>query len=387
MRREIKKSYVVFNIILALVLTFLMINVFVIKNTSFLLCAAVPALSFLIFFCLYGYERKNRRFTYESMFYVFFYTILYLILTYIVGIFTGFYSSIYSFSVTNLVKNIIPYLFVIIFSELLRDEVVRKCDDSFISYSLITLIMIVVDCTMFLTTFDLSDGDGLIKFLCNILLPSAAKNVLLLYIMKIGGIIPSMIYRILMEMKLFIVPIFPDFGLYIESILATIFPVILGFITFFSLKQYKNKEVEGKTVKQSKLFTYSTVIVTMLFVVVVVTLTSCNFKYGAIAIGSGSMTGTINKGDVVIFEQLGNNEIKEKDVVVFKKEDQLIVHRIINIVQINDDEYIYYTKGDANESADGYPLTRDDIVGIVKSRVRFLGIPSVELSQLISKKK
>jgi len=387
MRKELKKSYIVFNIVLVLVLFFLLLNVFLIKNTNFLLCAAVPALSFGLFFFLYGYERKNRRFTYETMFYVFAYTVVYLLATYLVGIVTGFYTSIYSLSVTNLVKNIIPYLLIIVCSELLRDEVVRKCEDLWISYSLITIIMIAIDCIIFLTTFDLSDSDGLIKFICNVLLPSAAKNVFLLYITKIGGIIPSMIYRIIMELKLFIVPIFPDFGLYIESILATVFPVLLGFGIFLSLKQYKNKEVEGKSVKNSKLFTYFTVILTMFIIVVVVSLTSCNFKYGALAIGSGSMTGTINKGDVVVFEKLGNNIINDSDVIVFNKEGKMIVHRVISIVQINDDDYVYYTKGDANETPDGYPLKRDDIVGIVRRRVKYLGIPSVELSQLMSKKK
>ena len=387
MRGKIKKSYIIFHAVLALVLLFLLLNVFVIKNTSFLLCAIVPALTFILFFCLFGYERKNRRFTFESIFYVFAYTILYLLVTYLLGIVTGFYSSIYSFSFTNIIKNIIPYLLVIIFSELLRDEVIRKCEDSFTAYALITLIMIAIDCIMFLTTFDLSDGDGQIKFICNILLPSAAKNVLLLYIIKIGGIIPSLIYRIIMELKLFMVPIFPDFGLYIESILATVFPVLLGFGIFLSLKQYKNKEVEGKSIKNSKLFTYSSVIITMILVVIIVSLTSCNFKYGAIAIGSGSMTGTINKGDVVIFEKLNDNQIKDGDVVVFRNEGKLIVHRIIEIVQINDNEFIYYTKGDANETPDGYPLKRSDMVGIVRTRVKYIGIPSVELGQLLTKKK
>ena len=387
MRKEIKKSYIIFNIVLAFTLVFLLLNVLIIKNTSMWFNAFVPAVVFLIFFFTYGYEKKSKRFTYESMFYVFAYTVLFILATYIIGIFSGFYRSIYSLSFSNLIKNIIPYLSIIAFSELLRDEVIRKCEGSWISYLLVTIIMVLIDCILFLTTFNLGDGDGQIKFLCNILLPSVSKNFLLLYVTRIGGIIPSLIYRILMEMKLFILPFFPDFGLYIECVVLTVFPVVLGFAIFLSLRQYKNKEVEGKTIKQSKLYTYSSIIITLIAVAVIVSLTSCNFKYGAIAIGSGSMTGTINKGDAIIYKRLDNQVINMGDVVVFRKENKLIVHRIIDIVGIGQDEFVYYTKGDANVTPDGYPLRRSDIVGKVTTRIKYIGIPSVELSELLKKKK
>ena len=386
MIRGIKKSYLVFYTILSITLIILLINIFFIKNVSFLFSAIVPAVVFFIFMGLYGYERKHKRFTYESLFYIFAYTVLYLLTTYIIGIFTGFSRSIYNFSVTNLVQNIIPYTLVIISGEYLRSEVVRKCENSLIAYSLITAILIVIDCTLFLNAYDLSIGDEQIKFICNIVLPSVSKNVFLLYISKIGGTWPTLIYRLITELKLFIVPIVPNFGLYIECVVLTVVPVLIGFAIFLSLKQYQNKEVEGKTLRTSRLYTYSSVIVTMSLVTVIVILTSCKFTYGAIAIGSGSMTGTINKGDVVIFKQLGDYEVQNGDVMVFRKEDRLIVHRIIDILEVNEGEYVYYTKGDANQDPDGYPLRREELVGPVKFRIRFIGIPSVELSELLKHK-
>ncbi len=30
---------------------------------------------------------------------------------------------------------------------------------------------------------------------------------------------------------------------------------------------------------------------------------SCRFRYGTLVIGTGSMTGTINKGDIIIYER------------------------------------------------------------------------------------
>ena len=387
MRREIKKSVLVISALLLVYNVILLLNMFVFKNVDPLIAGISASVVFLPMFIMFGLETKKRRFTQETLFYIFFYPVIYVIITYIIGIFTGFNYSIYSLTLKNILKNILPYLFCIGTCELLRAEVTRKCEKAILPFALLTIAFVLIDSTMYLSTFDLNTGDGQIKYICCIVLPSVSKNIFLLYISIIGGYLPTVLYRIVMEIKTFIIPIVPNFGLYFDSILGTMMPVMFGLITFISLKQYQNKEVEGKNYKQSKLFTYSSIVITALIIVLVVSLTSCKFKYGAISIGSGSMTGVINKGDVVVYKQLGDYVPEMNDILVFKKENKLIVHRIIDIVEVNDDEYVYYTKGDANPSPDGYPLLREDLVGIVKFRIPFIGIPSVYIHEVITKKK
>jgi signal peptidase len=321
------------------------------------------------------------------MFYIFFYPTIYVILTYLVGIVSGFNYSVYSLSFNTLLKTILPYILVIVSGELLRKEVTTKCPGSAINYILLVISLVLVDATLFLTTFDINTGDGVIKFVCNIVMPSVSKNIFLVYISTIAGLAPTIIYRFIMELKMFIIPIVPDFGLYIDSVLSTAYPAILGLIIFISLKQYQNKEVEGKSIQDSKLFTYSIMIVLFLLLTVLVSLTSCKFKYAAIAIGSGSMTGTFNKGDVIIYKAIGDYNPVLDDILVFRKDGKIIVHRIIEVVDIGNDEYIYYTKGDANPTPDGYPLQREDLVGIYKAKIPYLGVPSVYLGEMISNKK
>ena len=50
-----------------------------------------------------------------------------------------------------------------------------------------------------------------------------------------------------------------------------------------------------------------------------------------------------------------------------------------------DDDYIYYTKGDNNNSPDGYPILIKDCEGIVKTKLKYFGIISVYLEDLLSK--
>lgn len=69
--------------------------------------------------------------------------------------------------------------------------------------------------------------------------------------------------------------------------------------------------------------------------VIVAMLVSCQFQYGILVIGSGSMTGAINKGDAIFFEQYdGNEKIEKVQVIVFEKKNVQIVHRVIDIKNI-----------------------------------------------------
>ena len=387
MRKGIKKSVLVISILLSMYIILLLVNFFAIKNVNPLFAGITASVVFLPMFFIFGLEKQKRRFTPEVLFNTIFYTVLYIMITYIIGIFTGFNYSIYSMKFGNIIKNVLPHLFAILTCELLRAEVTRKCEHSIVPYALMTIALVIIDCTLYETTFKLSTGDGQIKFICNILLPSVSKNLFLMYISSIGGYYCTVLYRMITELKMYLIPIIPDFGLYFDSILGTLIPVIFGFINYLSLKEYQKKEIDGKTYRKSKLYTYASVIVTVLIIVVVVSLTSCRFTYGAIAIGSGSMTGVFSKGDVVVFKQLGKYEPQEKDIIVFVKDGKKIVHRIIEVVEVNEDETVYYTKGDANPTPDGYPVFKKDIMGVYKLHVKFIGLPSVSLNEIITRKK
>ena len=95
------------------------------------------------------------------------------------------------------------------------------------------------------------------------------------------------------------------------------------------------------------------------------------------------MSGSIEKGDVIVFKSKKNN-IKEGDVIVFKKEKIKVVHRVIAIKNVNN-EFRYYTKGDANIMADEKYVTKSDLMGKVLIRIRYIGKPTLWLRQLFDK--
>ena len=385
MIREYKKSYIVINLILALLLGFLAVNYFALKHTSYLflfLTLLVPTLFLII---RYGYEGKKRRFTYELFFYIFAYSIVFLLITYFIGFFIGFNKSLYKLDSANLIKNIIPYFLLIILSEVLRYEIVRKGENSRLAQILVTIILILVDLTMFLTLYDLNTGDGQIKYVCSIVLPSLFKNIALLYFAKYAGPYPNMLYRLILDLKLVVLPIFPDFGLYFESIINTILPVLIMLLVYLHISSYRKDEEKIENKKGAKTALKFTGWAVIIFVVLGFNiLTSSSFKYGMVSIGSGSMRPEIEKGDVVIYKKINSyDDIVKGQVIAFKKDGRTIVHRVIEIIDIGKNEKIYYTKGDANEKPDGYPISLDQVVGTVKYRYKYIGIPSVVISEML----
>ena len=379
-----KKSYLVINVILSLLLVFLCVNLLYFKQTSYLFLIISILIPTLILIFAFGYEKKRRRFMYELIFYIFAYSVVYLLVTYVLGTFIGFNRNVYKLNIPNLIHNIIPYAILILVSEVLRYQISRKGDGSLLAYILVTIVLIAVDLTLFLDTYNLTTGDGQIKYICAIFLPSIFKNIALLYFTKNGGMYPSLVYRLILDLKLVILPIFPAFGLHFECIINTILPMVICFLSYLNLKRLIIKQQENVDIKKTVFYRYLLYFILLSVVIIINILTSCSFKYNMLAIGSGSMTPKINKGDAVVYERLNEKKLpKEGEIIVFKKESKTVVHRVIEIVHISDSEYVYYTKGDANEKPDGYPIEIKDILGTVKYRIRYIGIPSVVLGELI----
>lgn len=90
------------------------------------------------------------------------------------------------------------------------------------------------------------------------------------------------------------------------------------------------------------------------------------FGYTVFEVSTGSMAKTLNIYDVILVKI--TKDIKENDIITYKKDNELITHRIM---EINEDKII--TKGDANNTEDK-EITTDAIIGKVISIYPKLGI-------------
>lgn len=85
----------------------------------------------------------------------------------------------------------------------------------------------------------------------------------------------------------------------------------------------------------------------------------CNFfGYTIFKVSTGSMSGTIEVGDIIIVK-IEKDNINENDIISFKQDGYTITHRVIEINGGN-----LTTKGDANNASDN-PILKTDIIGKV----------------------
>ena len=92
-----------------------------------------------------------------------------------------------------------------------------------------------------------------------------------------------------------------------------------------------------------------------------------------------------SRGDAVLIEKLDNEELKKikvDDVIAFHYNNQILVHRVVSINEVNGN-YKIKTKGDNNDYVDAWTVSNEDVCGKVKNVIKYIGIPSVELSELM----
>ena len=77
---------------------------------------------------------------------------------------------------------------------------------------------------------------------------------------------------------------------------------------------------------------------------------------------SGSMSGTYDRGSLVLDEVVPVAELKTGDVITYRPPagsgpDGLVTHRIVSITSRKDGSRVFRTKGDANRSPDPWTFT------------------------------
>lgn len=380
-----KRSQIIVIGLLTFMLFALLFNSFITRIFSrYSICVFIFLLGGISYFLL-GFEKNKSRYNKDIILSLIIYISIYYISIYLFGLFIGFSKNVYSFDFISIIKNIVPVIILIFGSEILRYIINSKIKDSYILLGLSLIVFSMVDITFTLNATNFGDFYSVLKVVGLFVLPSLGKNFLLTYLSIKVGYKPNLVYRYLMDIPKYILPIIPNFGAYVESIIYIAFPILVFVIIYNNFKKVDKKVniiIKSKKSKKS-IITYYVIIP---FLVIVVVLTSGYFKYQAIVIATGSMTPNINKGDVVVIRKISDNEIKDLkvgDVLAFNRENKIVVHRIYKIYSSGDDIF-FKTKGDNNNAPDSYLIEANEIVGTVSLKVRYIGYPTVALYERIN---
>ena len=290
----------------------------------------------------------------------------------------GFYSSVVKFSKWSIINYIIPYVVIIISSEIIRKQILIKQQKKANLIILIAMILLeIIISTNISSIKTLKDYFTLVSYT---IFTAIANNVLYNYIVtKYGNYKAVICYRIITSTYMYIIPITPDIDILFRAIIGIVVP----YVTYVLLENLYSKRVQIVAVSEKRKEMIICIILCIL-VSLLIMVVSCRFRYGTLVIGTGSMTGTINKGDIIIYERYEKEELEIGEIIVFKTENVFVIHRIIDKKSVGE-EIRYYTKGDANQQEDKGFRTQKNIVGIVKGKIPYIGKITLLLNDIINK--
>lgn len=367
MKKNNKRDYIIALVILAFIVVLKLVfntNPELSFNVSLFFWLILAIITYLT--C--GMPKIKNYLNKISIKYIVIYLLSYLLIIYILGIFTGFLSSIYTHNFIQIIKNILPILFLILSKEIVRYITCKNGNKKILI--IITILYATFDILLKNYNYNLSSGLQIFYFVSSVCIPALAKEALCTYITSQISLLPTLVYVLSFEIAGFILPIYPDLGNFLTAVIGLIFPYII-YKGISKIVNYHKKE----DLRNNKVYLLFLLPIIALALTIVI-LTAGTFSHKMIAIASDSMNPIYYRGDAVIYQKTPINKIKKDDILVFKKNKTVITHRVINIIEKNN-QILFQTKGDNNNKPDEQLVTEKDTLGTVKYIVKYIGYPTI----------
>ena len=303
-------------------------------------------------------------------------TIAYLIIYELTGLKVGYQRTPYSLQTIEIIKNLFTIFAFGILLEIIRTILIKR-SKSWISFGIITLIMFLLKVKYRNFTQEIPLED-LLEYLLGDFLSSFIESILLSYLSKNGGFILNFAYSVPISLSTILFPVFPNLNWFIETSIKYVLYVLI-----FLFVKYEDTILIRKPRKQIKRENPTTAIPAIIAILLVVVFVAGFLPYKPVAVVSNSMSPHFNRGDICIikkvleYEQIRN--LQEGDIIEYQYNNIFILHRIVDIKQTSRG-YQFTTKGDNNKDPDVLPVNEEQIVGIVKYIIPYLGYPSVWFS-------
>lgn len=326
-------------------------------------------ISILVFSITSGFKiRKKNKYSKNIILLIIGFYFIY----YILGLLFGFkYNSLLD---NGFFINFLSLFLVIILKEFIRYKLLSTTKKKN-NYILITCLFIILDINYISIIHN-----SFISYIFSDLIKIIVLNVTSTYLVLNVNYLSNYLYRSILGLIMFLLPVIPNYPWYIESLLLLIFLIVVNVL----VDKYSILEDRKSRGRKKENSIISSII--LISVIVFASFMFGFFKYQPISILSNSMKNYYSKGDVVIIEKINQEDIQfieKDDIIYYRYDNKYITHRVYEKEFVNG-SYIFYTKGDNNEFVDNWEVYEDDIIGVVKFRIKYLGWPSVLLNDLLS---
>lgn len=362
----------------AFVIVFLLLNLLVLNISAKLQLLPIFIIIFLLSFIFFKFRKDKTYARIQVTITMLLIGIVQIVLYLLTGFLDGFSKNAISMSFNRFLTVILPIILILVVIELLRYMISVKFEENNLIRILSITMFVLFDVTLFGSNVNFNSLDSVLEFLGITFFPSLVSNIVFDDMVVKYGYKPILVYRLLTTLCYYMLPIIPNMYILFRAIARIVIPLIFYFILSYMYDRVTFQEA----LKVKPKISISSIII-LILVIIMAGLISCEFRYGILTIGSGSMTGTLNKGDIAFVEKFNGQELEIGDIIVFKRGKINIVHRITQVGIFND-EYVYITKGDKNKVEDTGYVYQKDIQGIVHYRIKYIGYPSIWIRNLFN---
>lgn len=303
----------------------------------------------------------------------------FMLIIYGLGIVLGFTKGYLYYSIYEFIKNVGLVLIINVEIELIRYSIAKNSFKNKKGLIIFTILSSILNILLEINLGTLSTSEDKFVFLSTIIFPILAEETLCSYMAYKISLLPCLIYKLVIKLYIYLLPIIPDLGDYIYSVVNIMLPFALYSILNKIVIRYEKEKQELRKVSRA-VFT----IPIMISFIVLVILVSGIFKYKMIAIASNSMAPTYRRGDAIIYEKVNVSELEVGDVLAFQKDNIVVTHRIVKIWK-QGNEYYFTTKGDNNNTEDIFQPKESNALGKVRFIFKYIGYPTVLINELFGK--
>ncbi len=324
----------------------------------------------------------NNKYKKEVSFVVIISTLIYFLLYFLLGYIKGFANNPYDSSLKGVVTNVWSFLPMLFVREYVRYYMINNCNQKKILWwtLFISVMFVTVDLNIYKFDSYFETSLTILEFIMQTLIPSLITNLYLTYICYFAGYKTSILYALLPQLALYVLPILPDVDWATLSILNSIVP-FFSYIYINYMINKMDKTLNRKEVKTVGLKGWFSMI---LIVVLMVLFGLGFFPIEPLVIASNSMAPKIYRGDIVIIKDTPVSKVKKGDIIRYKMDGYYVVHRVVLITENEDGKREFITKGDNNNDIDLYPVKESQYAGIIKADIPFLGYPTLILGELLN---
>ena len=224
--------------------------------------------------------------------------------------------------------------------------------------------------------------DGAAGFFFTAVLPPLMLNVLLTYMAYVGSLKSVLLLHAVYALSPALLPYLPATNKATWSALICTLMFVTAIIHhLFTAGGSRAEMLRERRWNRNQRASFSGMIVPILIILLILAFNMRLFPYYTVSVLTGSMTGTIDQGSIAIVEKVKANEVlatvQKGDIIHYSYGRAERLHRAIEFDYNAAGERVYITKGDANDRPDSYPVTQEQVIGIARGYLPYVGWPFV----------